>query len=354
MLIETMSIDKNSNINMIFEGHIFRDSSSRLIVPDDIYDALLKLKCNTSYEFAMQVTKLHLDNAGDYNYYASWFILVKHDGGLKKCIKASKVKGANDSDSINKMIEEHKIVLYQVQINSAEEVFESKLKNPVPEGEDNKEEYNSYSEKEIKSIEKELGEILSCIDIKTEGDYNDLKYKLSELKDRNYYVYSKSLGYSYGNSDITQDAEKKYNVLLAKIDSVSGKLEIMHDEKLGTGIKSNKDYYTFSDEKYPVLINAKLKDIIGDINEYTEKDYSNIKRSFKELYDEVYSIYQLVLSSATEMDCLTKILLNEAINKYKKVIAIIGNEEARLEHMHDQNKPAFGSLIKKIINKENK
>ena len=47
------------------------------------------------------------------------------------------------------------------------------------------------------------------------------------------------------------------------------------------------------------------------------------------------------------MNCATKILLDEAIKKYKYVIEIIGDEERRLENLHYQNTSAFGSLVKK-------
>ena len=338
----------SNNDNIIFEGHIFRDSASRLIIPEDIYRALESSKCTNSYEFAMQMNKNDSKALSDYNYYASWFILVKNDGGLKKCINAAKVKGAKDSDSINKMIEEGKIVLSQVQINSAEEVFESKLKVPKqPKSEETLEEYNSFIEKETKSIDKELKDISSNLFVKSDGDYNDLKYRLSELKDRNYYAYSKALGLSYGSEGVTKDAENRYNVFNAKIDAVMGKLELIHDEFLGIGIKKGKDYYTFSGEKYPVLIDTRLKDIINDINQYTDSNYTKIKTDFRDLYNDIYAIYQLALNSASEMDCMTKVLLDESIMKYKLVVERVGKEEARLENLHSQNKPSFGSLIKK-------
>jgi len=340
-----MAIDKNNNI--IFEGHVFRDSSSRLIIPDDIYDALSKSKSTSSYEFAIEMCQ-HGNDENDYNFYASWFILVKHDGGLKKCIKASKVKGAKDSDAINEMIQNGKMVLVQVSINSAEEVFESKLKNEPSLMEDNSsKEYYSYIEKENKSIEIELSDILSKLIINNQSDYNDLKSRLIELKDKNYFVYSKSLGYSYGNTDINSDAEKRFNILNAKIDAAMGKLEILRDENLGSGLQKNKDYYVYSDEKYPAIVDVKLKDIINDLNNYNDNDYSKIKSNFNELYNEAYSIYQLALNSATEINCMTKVLLDESIKKYKSVIEIIGKEEARLENLHNQNKPAFGSLLRK-------
>ena len=341
----------SNNGNIIFEGHIFRDSASRLIIPDDIYRALESSKCTNSYEFAMYMSKKDAKSVGDYNYYASWFILVKNDGGLKKCINAAKVKGAKDSESINKMIEEGKIVLSQVQINSAEEVFESKLKvSKPPSAEEAVQEYNSFIEKEIQSIDKELKDISLNLIIKSDGDYNDLKYRLSELKDRNYYVYSKALGLSYGNADISRDAESRYNVLIAKIDAVDGKLELIHDEFLGAGVKNGKDYYTFSNEKYPALIENRLKDIISDINQYSENNYTKIKTDFRNLYNDIYAIYQLALNSASEMNCMTKVLLDESIKKYKSVIETVGKEEARLENLHSQNMPSFGSLVKKPNN----
>lgn len=342
-----MSINSN-NSNIIFEGHIFRDSSSRLIIPDDIYDALSKSKCATSYEFAMQFSMNTKGSSNDYNYYASWFILAKNDGGINKCIKASKIKGAKNSDEINKMIEAGKMLISQVSINSAEEVFESRLKTELPEKEDKSaDEYYAFIEKETKSIEAELGEIASKLTIKTKGDYNDLKDRLKELKDRCYYAYSKSLGFSYGNNDIQLDAEKRYNILCAKTDAVIGKLELIFDETLGSGIINDKNYYSYSDEKYPALIENKLKDIKNEIDNYTESEYTKIKKEFSNLYDEAYAVYQLVLNSATDMDCMTKVLLDEAIKKYKSTIEIIGKEEQRLEVLHNKNKPLFGSLIKK-------
>lgn len=338
----------SSNDNIIFEGHVFRDSASRLIIPEDIYHALQNTKCTNSYEFSMQMSQNDAKAVSDYNYYASWFILVKNDGGLKKCINAAKVKGAKDSDSINKMIENGEIVLFQVQINSAEEVFESKLKvSKQPSSEETLQEYNSFTEKETKAIENELKDIVSNIAIKSEGDYNELKYKLSELEDRSYYLYSKALGLSYGNESITKDAESRYNIFKAKIDAVRGKLELNHDEFIGVGVKKGKDYYNFSSEKYPSLIDNTLKDIISDINQYSDANYSKIKTDFKNLYNDIYAIYQLSLNSASEMDCMTKVLLDESIKKYKSVIEIIGKEEARLEGLHSQNMPFFGSLIKK-------
>ena len=173
---------------------------------------------------------------------------------------------------------------------------------------------------------------------------------MSELKDRNYYVYSKALGLSYGNADISRDAESRYNVLIAKIDAVDGKLELIHDEFLGAGVKNGKDYYTFSNEKYPALIENRLKDIISDINQYSENNYTKIKTDFRNLYNDIYAIYQLALNSASEMNCMTKVLLDESIKKYKSVIETVGKEEARLENLHSQNMPSFGSLVKKPNN----
>ena len=343
-----MSISSN-NSNIIFEGHIFRDAASRLIIPDDIYDALSKSKCTTSYEFAMQINMKDPNNTNDYNYYASWFILVKNDGGLNKCIKASKIKGAKNSDEINKMIEAGKILISQVSINSAEEVFESKLKTEIPvTNNKSAEEYYEFIDKETKAIETELKEIASQLSIKTKGDYNDYKDRLKELKDRCYYTYSKALGYVYGDNDIHHDAENRYNILNAKTDAVIGKLELIFDETLGNGIIKDKNYYSFSDEKYPAILDSKLKDIINEINNYSESEYTKIKKEFSNLYDEVYAVYQLVLNSATDMNCMTKFLLDDAINKYKSTIEIIGKEEKRLEILHNNNKPSFGSLIKKI------
>jgi len=341
--------------NIIFEGHIFRDSASRLIIPEDIYIALENTKSTTSYEFAMQMSKEDAKTAGNYNYYASWFILVKHDGGLKKCINAAKVKGAKDSEAINKMIEEGKIVLSQVKINSAEEVFESKLKTNKPlNQQDSHEEYQAYIDKETKSIQSELDNIRTNIAIKSESEYNDLRYRLIELKDKNYFVYSKALGLSYGNESLTKDAETRYNVLIAKIDAVNGKLELNHDEYTGKGIRKDKSYYTFSAEKYPTLTETRLKDIVNDIRNYSENDYVRIKTEFRDLYNDIYAIYQLALNAATEMDCMTKILLDEAIGIYKAVVETIGKHEAELERLHNKNKLYFGTLIKKPnSNKDN-
>ena len=221
-LDECISFIENNNQTpkSSFNRMILRSSDDRLIVPDEIYDALENYTGSDAMEFARSLA--NTEDEKELSYYANWFKLVQDEGGLEECIKLSDYGDVDIQDLINSgkasvtmITEENNQIIEEVPVNT-EDSFQA--------------------DKEYEKIEKELNEIMSNIVITSKEDYENIKSKLLGLEEKVYKIYTKTLDSIVPNNpnikEILSNAELKYNEIIDKIETEFNKLEKIYNQKI--------------------------------------------------------------------------------------------------------------------------
>ena len=121
------NLENESDPNkIIHNGYIFRTSDDRLIVPEDVYDALSETDCTDAFEFAKSVCGEDADES-KLNFYTSWFMMVQNEGGIQYCINAEDF--GNSMDNIKQLIQSGRINIEEVEVLANGEVKTKAIEN---------------------------------------------------------------------------------------------------------------------------------------------------------------------------------------------------------------------------------